>query len=151
MNMEKMTNKTREALVNAQQLAIELHNNELRVLHVLASLLKDPDGLTASIIEKLGVSRNLFIQKVEQYLQKLPRIQDNGQQIYQSREFSGLLADAARQADAMQDEYISVEHLLLAMFQGSSDAKKCLEEAGLSAEKVLQSLQKRRKVILWGE
>ena len=141
MNMEKMTNKTREALVNAQQLAIELHNNELRVLHVLAALLKDPEGLTSSIIEKLGVSRNLFIQKVEQALQQLPRIQDNNQQIYQSREFSALLADAAKQAEAMQDEYISVEHLLLAMFQGASDARKCLDNAGLTADRVLQSLQ----------
>ena len=141
MNMEKMTNKTREALVNAQQLAISLNNNELRVIHVLASLLKDPEGLVSSIIEKLGVSRNLFIQKVENILQQLPRVQDNSQQIYQSREFSVLLNDAAKQADAMQDEYISVEHLLLAMFQGASDAGKCLEGAGITADKVLQSLQ----------
>ena len=50
MNMEKMTNKTREALVNAQQLAISLNNNELRVIHVLASLLKDPEGLVSSTL-----------------------------------------------------------------------------------------------------
>ena len=141
MNMEKMTNKTREALVNAQQLAIEHQNNELRVLHVLAALLRDPEGLVASIVGKLGVSSSLFIQNVEQALRQLPRVQGGDQQLYQSGEFSALLVEAARQAEAMQDEYISVEHLLLAMFRGNSDAKKCLENAGLTADKVLQSLQ----------
>ena len=108
MNMEKMTNKTREALVNAQQLAIEHQNNELRVLHVLAALLRDPEGLVASIVGKLGVSSSLFIQNVEQALQQLPRVQGGDQQLYQSGEFSALLVEAARQAEAMQDEYISL-------------------------------------------
>ena len=60
MNLDKLTNKSREALLNSRQIALELKNNELRVLHVLAALLADDNGLVPSIFEKCGVSRELF-------------------------------------------------------------------------------------------
>ena len=142
MNMEKLTNKSREALLEAQNLAVGNRNTELRNIHLLASLMRQEDGLVPSILEKLGVNRQLFTRQVEDALAKLPSVQGGEQQVYQSREFSTLLVDAAKQAEAMQDEYISVEHLLLAMFQATgSAALELLTKAGLTADKVLQALQ----------
>ncbi len=141
MNLEKLTNKTREALVNAQQLAVENSNSELKNLHVLAALVRQEDGLAASILEKLGVNRKLFSRQVDAALAALPRVSGGGQ-IYNSREFSTLLNDAGAIADEMQDEYISVEHLFLALFKAAgSEAAELLGKAGLTYEKVLQALQ----------
>ncbi len=141
MNMEKLTNKSREALLEAQNLAIGSRHTELRNIHVLAALLKQEDGLVPSVLEKLGVNRQLFNKQVEEALAKLPVVQGE-QQVYQSREFSTLLADAAKQAEAMQDEYVSVEHLLLAMFSAAgSVAHDVLARSGVTSDKVLQALQ----------
>ena len=65
MNMEKLTNKTREALMNAQQIAVRNNNNELRPLHLLAALIADENGLVPSILEKTGVNRKLFADLVD--------------------------------------------------------------------------------------
>ena len=141
MNLEKLTNKTREALLAAQNIAMENSNSELRNLHVLAALARQDDGLVPSILEKLGVNRQLFDKQIDQALGTLPRVSGR-QEVYQSREFSALLVDAAKQAESMQDEYVSVEHLLLAMFQATgSTAYELLTKAGLTSDKVLQALQ----------
>jgi ATP-dependent Clp protease ATP-binding subunit ClpB len=141
MNLEKLTNKTREALVNAQQTAIDNNNSELKALHVLAALVKQEGGLASSILEKLGVNRQLFADQVDSALASLPKVSGGGQ-LYQSQEFNRLLNDAGKIADDMHDEYISVEHLFLALFKAAgSEAETLLAKAGLTADKVLQALQ----------
>ena len=120
MNMEKLTNKTREALAGARQIALERRNTELKNIHVLAALLKDENGLAGSILSRMGIDRRLFEGQVETALDRLPRMQSAGQELYNSNEVLTLLADAAKTAESMQDEYISVEHLLLAMFKSRS-------------------------------
>ena len=140
MDLEKLTNKSREALVNAQQLAVSGNNSELRALHLLGALIRQEDGLASSILEKLGVNRRLFMGQVDSALAALPKVSGGGQ-LYQSREFSTLLNDAGAIADEMRDEYISVEHLFLALFKASgSEAEALLTKAGLTADKVLQAL-----------
>ena len=142
MNLDKLTNKSREALLNSRQIAVELHHNELRVLHVLAALLADENGLVPSIFEKCGVSCAIFASPLQNALNELPRLEGNsGGDVYNSREFSELLNDAAKHAENMKDEYVSVEHLLLAMFNSRTRAKELLENSGISSDKVLQALQ----------
>ena len=143
MNMEKLTTKSREALMAAHNLAIENRNTELRNIHVLSALVDQENGLIPSLLEKLGVNRQLFSGQVKQALAELPRIDGSqSQEVYNSREFSTLLIDAAKQAESMQDEYISVEHLFLALFAGTgTGAARVLSGAGLSVERVLQALQ----------
>jgi len=144
MNLEKLTNKSREALVNAQQLAIERGNTELVALHLLAALVRQEGGLTGSILEKLGINRQLFEQQLDEALNALPRVEGTSAgQLAQSREFSELLVNAGRIAEEMHDEYLSVEHLLLAVFKSnaSSAAKQLLERVGITSDKVLQALQ----------
>ncbi|MBE6362214.1 MAG: ATP-dependent chaperone ClpB [Lentisphaerae bacterium] len=142
MNPDKLTNKSREALLNARQIAVGLHHNELRALHVLAALLADENGLVPSIFEKCGVSCAIFASPLQNALNELPRLEGNsGSDVYNSREFSELLNDAAKHAENMKDEYVSVEHLLLAMFNSRTRAKELLENSGISSDKVLQALQ----------
>ncbi len=142
MNMEKLTNKSREALMGAQGLAAKLHHNELRALHLLGALVAEPEGLVNSILSKLGIDLKLFGQQLDAALAALPKVEGGDGQIYTSREFSAVLAEAASRAESMQDEYISVEHLFLALFSASgSEAEKLLTRTGLSADKVLQALQ----------
>jgi ATP-dependent Clp protease ATP-binding subunit ClpB len=141
MNLEKLTNKSREALVNAQQIATENRNSELKALHLLGSLVRQEGGLASSILEKLGINRQLFMNQVDSALAQLPKVSGGGQ-LYQSQEFNVLLNDAGAIADEMRDEYISVEHLFLALFKAAgSEAAELLAKAGLTAEKVLQALQ----------
>ena len=142
MNMEKFTNKSREALMEAQSCALRMSHNELRAIHLLHALLSQQEGLTTSIVTKLGVNVPLLTDQVERELNALPRVGNNQGQIYSSGEFSSVLTRAAEKAEEMSDEYISCEHLLMGILNGSgSSAEKVLNHAGVTCEKVLQALQ----------
>ncbi|MBQ9500791.1 MAG: type VI secretion system ATPase TssH, partial [Lentisphaeria bacterium] len=141
MNMDKLTNKTREALTGARQIALERRNTELRNIHVLSALLKDENGLAGSILGRLGINRKLFEGQVDAALARLPSMQSAGQDVYNSNEVLTLISDAAKAAEGMQDEFISVEHLLLAMFKSRSEASAVLEQSGIDADKLLTALQ----------
>ena len=143
MNTEKFTNRTREALNTAYMLATENGNTELKNIHVLAALLKPDDGLAASLLERLGVSRKLFTGKVDEALRKLPKVTGQSE-VYNSREFSRLLVDAAKQAENMGDEFVSVEHLLLAIAADGGEGAALLESAGITADRILEALKQIR-------
>ena len=143
INFEKLTNKSREALMAAQQSAIEHHNTEIAALHLLDALFHQQDGLVPSIIEKLGVNRSIFESRLGEALNNLPRLSgDVSHQLSQSREFSTLINDSFSIAGEMHDEYVSVEHLLLAMFKApNSGACKLLASCGIENSRVLEALQ----------
>lgn len=140
MNTEKFTNRTKEALNQAYQLAVANNNTELKNLHVLAALLGQEDGLAGSLLEKLGVSKKLFSGKVEAAISRLPHV-ENGSEVYNSREFSRLLVDASKQAETMGDEFVSVEHLLLAIAADGGDSGKIFTESGITTDRMLTALQ----------
>ena len=142
VNMEKLTNKSREALLEAQNCAVQARNNELRAIHLLYALLNQREGLVGSIAAKLGVNVKLLSDQVARALGDLPKVSNAQGQIYSSGEFSEVLNRAAEKAEEMSDEYISVEHLLMGILNGSgSSAEKILNNAGITCEKVLQALQ----------
>ena len=89
MNIEKFTNKSREALLNAKSLAENSNHTELHPLHLLSALLDDPENLVNSILEKLGVNRELFQGKVASALAELPHISGHNQQevVFSSNKF----------------------------------------------------------------
>ncbi|MCI5778591.1 MAG: ATP-dependent chaperone ClpB [Lentisphaeria bacterium] len=145
MNMDKLTNKSREALLNAQNIAVNSGHTELRALHVLAGLLADETGLATSILEKCGVNVALFRGKMEAELGKLPRLEGGNQpNPPASREFGLALNRAMQYAQEMKDEYISVEHLLLGVMAESKETAALLEHSGVTQEKVMQALQSLR-------
>ena len=102
MNIEKFTNKSKEALLASQTIAQEYQNAELLNLHLLYALLKQADGLAPSIIEKLGLSCQLFEKKVVDELAKLPKV-SGAVELYQSKEFSALLKTAMKEAGELYE------------------------------------------------
>ena len=140
MNIEKFTNKSKEALMLAQQNAQESGNAEITSLHLLDALLKQNDGLIPSLIEKMGLSKSIFQNAVNDTINKLPKVQ-GAADLYQSRDFSQVLQSAMKKASEMHDDYVSVEHLFLAILENGGKAAEILKQSGISADKVLSALQ----------
>ena len=142
MNMEKFTTRSREALVSAQELAITSRHTQLSDLHLLKALLEQKDGLCPSIMTKLNVNIDALSLKLDGALSKEPRFSGSGNgELYQTREFSEVLVDANKVSAEMKDEFISVEHLLLALCKSKGQAGKLLREFDVTADNVLKALQ----------
>ncbi len=140
MNQEKWTTRTREAMSGAYQIALKRHHNEMRNIHVLAALLAQQEGLAGSILEHLGVDRNLFAGQVETALSRLPTVTGNNE-IYGSGEFNRLLSAAEDRMKEMKDEFLSVEHLMLALASDGGECARLLSGAGITPDRMLKALQ----------
>ncbi|MBR7121569.1 MAG: ATP-dependent chaperone ClpB [Lentisphaeria bacterium] len=142
MNIEKFTTKSREALLNARQLAESANHLGVSPLHLLAALLEDKENLVNSIFIQHHVDMELFNGKVSAALAALPRVEGHSdQEVMLTREFSTMLNAAMKKAAEMGDEYVSVEHLLLALAANGGECAKLLGSVGLNADKILQTLQ----------
>ena len=145
MNIDKLTQKSLDALKSAQSLAGENGNNSVGEEHLLAALLSQPDGLVGEIIKSIGASPELLLSKTEEEISKLPKISGSGyvpNNIYISPELNKALGNAEKQAQKMQNDYISVEHILLGLIQSPSDALKALfKEQNITEAKVLDALK----------
>ena len=143
MNNEKWTTRTREAMNSAYQTALQMHHNELKNIHVLHALLQQQEGLAASVLERLGVNFHLFCGKTEEALRRLPVV--SGQQdVYGSGELNRMLANAEARMKEMGDEFLSVEHLLLALAADNGDCARLFQSAGVTPDKILAALQQIR-------
>ena len=141
MNIEKFTNRSKEALQAAHNEAIERNQQELRPSHILYALLNQEDGLVSSLLEKMDVNTSRVKTDVEQALNAIPSVSGTGaSQVYQSREFSELLLKATKEAEKMKDDYVSVEHFFIALLD-SGKCSKILKDAGVSNEKILEALK----------
>ena len=145
MDMEKLTNKSREAMLKARETALEYGHQEIRPEHLLYALLKQEQGLIPSLLKKMNVDLSLTCEKTEQALRSVPAVSGPGAgQAYPSREFSKLLVTAKNKAEEMKDEYISVEHLFLAMLEDGGNCAKVLETCGCTKDKTLMALKEVR-------
>lgn len=141
MNLEKLTNRSREALMGAQNAAIEFGHPELKPMHMLYSLLTQEEGLIPSLIKKMNGNAANIVAEVEQELNKIPKVSGSAAQLYQSREFSEILVKAQKIATGMKDEFISVEHLFLALLESGNGAEKLLNRVGITKDKILEALK----------
>ena len=139
MNLEKFTIKSQEALERARDVAISRKHQELTSLHLFLALLKDEKGIVNSILHRLGVSVSLLRQKTEQELDRLPHVLSSQGQIYLSSELNNVLTKAEEEAKELQDEYISAEHLLLAMTQ-IGKVSSLLRDSGVEREEIMKAL-----------
>ena len=145
MDMEKLTNKSREAMLKAQETALEFGHQEIRPEHLLYALLNQEKGLIPSLLKKMNVDLELTREKTEQALRSIPSVSGPGAgQAYPSREFSKLLVAAKNKAEEMKDEYISVEHLFLAMLEEGGSCGKVLTDCGCTKDKTLMALKEVR-------
>ena len=145
MDMEKLTNKSREAMLKAQETALEFGHQEIRPEHLLYALLNQEKGLIPSLLKKMNVDLKLTREKTEQALRSIPSVSGPGAgQAYPSREFSKLLVAAKNKAETMKDEYISVEHLFLAMLEEGGSCGKVLTDCGCTKDNTLMALKEVR-------
>ncbi|MGH9917085.1 MAG: Clp protease N-terminal domain-containing protein, partial [Pyrinomonadaceae bacterium] len=144
MNYNRMTEKLQEALNGAQSEAARRRHQQMDVEHLLYSLLGQEDGLAPSILTKAGVDPRLVKRHLDTELEKLPKITGGSTDVYVAGRLNNLFIEAEKEAKKLNDEYLSVEHVLLAMLSersGSSNiAGKVLAEAGLKREKLEQAL-----------
>jgi ATP-dependent Clp protease ATP-binding subunit ClpB len=147
MDINRLTQKAQEALGAAQSKAARYGHQQVDVEHLLSTLLDQENGLASSILSKSGVNVEAFKRRVEQELERMPRVSSGGggaDQIYITGRLNRVLAQAEEEAKKIKDEYVSVEHLLLAMTDDSGTAGRVLKEFGINREKLSSALKEIR-------
>ena len=145
MNIEKFTQKSIEAIKSAQSMAGENGNNSIGEEHLLAALLSQADGLVGEIVKSIGASPETLLSKTEEEISKMPKISGSGydpNNIYISQELNKALTAAEKQANKMQDDYVSVEHILLGLIENPNDKlKRLFREQNITEPRVLEALK----------
>ena len=147
MNINKFTTKSAEALNTAQNLAAQYSNQAVDQQHLLAALATQEDGLIPEMLRSMGADPKSVAATAEAEVAKLPKVTGSAANdgMYISQELNTALALAEKTADKMQDSYISVEHILLALTDSPNDAlKRIFKQFGIEKEKVLKSMQQLR-------
>ncbi len=140
MNINKFTQKSMEAVQNCEKLAYEYGNQQIDQPHLLYSLLALDDSLILKLITKMGIQGDMFKNEAKQAIEKLIKVSGGGQ-LYISNDLNKVLINAEDEAKAMGDEYVSVEHLFLALLkQPSKEMKDLFKTYGITREKFLQAL-----------
>ncbi len=140
VRLDKLTYKAQEALQGVQELARRLNNPQMEPAHLLRTLLAQEEGLIRPLLKKMEVDPQKLIQGTEDLLTRLPRVSGEAQ-VYLSPALNKALDEAFKQADRMKDEYVSTEHLFLALAADkNSDAGKLLAGLGLTLEAILKAL-----------
>ncbi len=139
MNINKFTQKSMEAVQNCEKIASDYGNQEIEQEHLLYSLLTLEDSLIYKMIEKMKIDPNTFLNRVEELIEKRPKVQ--GGQPYVGQYLNKVLISAEDEMKVFGDEYVSVEHLFLAMIKHpSSTIKNLFKEFGITRETFLQAL-----------
>ncbi len=144
MDPNRFTEKSLEALQAANRLAAKMNHQQMDVEHLLLALLDQERGLTASLLAKAEVSVDAVKIKVHRELEKLPRVTGGSGDVGMTSRLNRLLGQAEEEAKKLKDEYVSVEHLLLAMLDDSGTAGKILKEFGLNRSRLSSALQQVR-------
>ena len=143
MNINKFTQKSIEAVNQCEKIAYDHGHQEIDQEHFLYSLLTIDDSLIASLLEKMGINKETFLSQVQELLNKKPKV--SGGQVYMSNDLNQVLLHGEDEMKAMKDEYVSVEHLFLAMIKHPNKAIKELFRAyGITRDRFLQVLSQIR-------
>ena len=142
MQFDKFTLKSQEAIKNAQQLAQDSNHQEIHTAHLAKAILTQPEGIVVPVLQKLGADPAMVLMDLNQFLEKLPKVSGHGAgQSYASKELQQILDNAFGIAKQMQDEYVSQEHLFMAILKNSSsDVCKALNKRGIVESSFLQAL-----------
>ena len=146
MNLNQFTQKSVEAVQVAQQMASARQNQQIEQEHLLLALLEQKEGLIPQLMQKAGVEPAALRQKLTAAVERLPQVSGSGAgQMYLSRDLEQALNEAEKIAREMHDEYTSVEHLMLGLFEKTDDTLRSLfREAGLTKEKFMAALRQVR-------
>ena len=145
MDLNKMTQKTTEAIMEAQKIAIENGNPEVGIEHLFSALLMQDGGLLPRIFAKMGIDTDAFAGELEVIISHRPKVSGGGREagkVYINRDLEAVFAGAEEEAKRLHDEYISVEHILLSASKNSSEnmLKNLFKNNGLNHDKILAAL-----------
>ena len=139
MNINRFTQKSVESINNSQKIAMDHGNQALEQVHLLLSLLQVEDSLIAKLLQKMGIPLDSFERAVEEKINALPKV--SGGQQYFSQDANKIVMNAEDHAKAMGDEYVSVEHIFLALLKdGDKTIRELFKEFGITKEKFLAAL-----------
>ena len=145
MNFDKYTQNAQAAVADCQNIAIENGQQQLEGEHLHLALLRQQDGLVPRLLTYMGLDVDTLIRQVQQEIDKLPKVSGSSDQLYASRRFSQLLMAAEKNAQQFKDEYVSVEHLYLALVdENGTPSARIFRQYGIDREKLLQALTKVR-------
>jgi len=142
MNFQKLTLKSQEAVQLAQEIAMNYSNQSIEPIHLLAALIQDPNGLVPEIIQKIGTNINYIKIKVNEGLESQPKVSNvNSSNQYLSPAMTSLFDLAQNEAKILRDEYISIEHLMLALSESKSSAGDILRSNGITKDEIYKVLK----------
>ena len=147
MDFNQFTIKSQEAIKNAEEIAKSNGNQSIENVHLLKALIKSDDYLIPNLFNKLGVNVEIFNQVLDKSIASLPKVQGGG--LYLSNEANKALQNAMQEAKNMGDDYVSIDHILLGVFDTNSTASRIMKDNGLTRkdlEDVIRQLRKGKKV-----
>lgn len=140
-NPEKLTHNSQQAIAKAQELADDWRHPQIRPLHLLLALVMDFEGVVVEILRQMGVSIEDLVKEIEEKLEELPKAGGELGQVYPSQELSRALRQSVKESQNMKDEYVSREHLLLALINTSPQIKQIFNNFNVTISKVKKSLE----------
>jgi ATP-dependent Clp protease ATP-binding subunit ClpB len=140
MHADRFTIRAQEAVAAAARLSGERRNPQVTPEHLLAGLLEDPDGIVVSVLRKLGADPAPVARRIDAGLAALPVLTSDAASSGPSSELTAVIRGAESQARALADDYVSTEHLLLALSAQPGPAGEALRAAGASSERLLAAL-----------
>ena len=143
MNFNNYTIKSQEAIQQAQQIAQGLENQQIENAHLLKAIFEVDENVLPFILNKLGVNIDIFKKTLDSIIQSFPKVQ--GGEIMLSRQAVTSLNDAANMAKKMKDEYVSIEHLLLAMLKAKDDVSRLLKDNNINENDLSATVNELRK------
>ncbi|MBU2996056.1 ATP-dependent chaperone ClpB [Cellulophaga baltica] len=143
MNLNNFTTKSQEAVQLAQQLAHEMQHQQIENEHIFKAISQVDENVLPFILKKLSVNNSILSQVIDKELESLPKV--SGGDIMFSREAGKTLNEATAIAKKMEDEYISIEHLLLAIFKSKSKISKILKDQGVTEKNFISAIEELRK------
>ncbi len=147
MDVNRLTEKLQEALGRAQNAALSAHHQAVDVEHLLAALLEDDQGLAASILRLAGVDRAAVRRRLEEEIKRFVQVTGGGSDaggVYITQRLGRVMARAEQEAGKLKDEYVSVEHVLIAVLDEPGAASRILREQGLTHQKLMDALKRLR-------
>lgn len=143
MDLNQFTIKSQEAIKNAEEIARLNGNQSIENLHLLKALIKSDDYLIPNLFSKSGVDIVTFNRALDKAISSLPKVQ--GGNLYLSSESSRALQNAFNEAEKMGDDYVSIDHILLGIYETSSTASKIMKDSGLKRDDLKEAIQDLRK------
>jgi len=142
MQLDKFTVKSQEAIQTAHNTAQQFGNQEMQPEHLLKAILEQPEGVVVPVLQKMGIEPSRVLAAANELIEKLPKVSGGGAgQTYMSQDFKKVMDEAFKKATSMQDDYVSQEHLFMAILGiGALAAAQALQKLGITEDGFLQAL-----------